>query len=281
MTAVANILQEVAGNHAVAMWGRSDEGFATDPALADRGLIFVMTRMQIQVTKYPHWGDVVEIETWFQESGKIGAQRDWVLRDAATGDILGRATSTWVMINMNTRRLSKLPDEIRRRCYYYQMDPPKDALPTEVTRRKIPDMKTGDTSGSESSSDSDSNDVAGSSIASGIAVTPGPNQVARRSDIDMNGHINNVVYMSWAIETVPDDIYTDAHLYQIEVDFKAECYAGDEVESLVCQAETPDVLLSNGAGVGALTYNHWLRRREGEKCTELVRARTTWRVGDA
>lgn len=47
--------QEVASNHAVAMWGRSDEGFATDPALADKGLIFVMTRLQIQMDEYPRW----------------------------------------------------------------------------------------------------------------------------------------------------------------------------------------------------------------------------------
>ena len=53
IVSVANILQETAGNHAVAMWGRSTEGFASDPAM--RGLIFVMTRMQIQMETYPRW----------------------------------------------------------------------------------------------------------------------------------------------------------------------------------------------------------------------------------
>jgi len=52
---MANLLQEVASNHAVAMWGRSPEGFATDPAMAKEGLIFVMTRMQIQMDRYPVW----------------------------------------------------------------------------------------------------------------------------------------------------------------------------------------------------------------------------------
>lgn len=50
---VANLLQEAASNHAVALWGRSDEGFANDPAMG--GLIFVMTRQQIQVERYPRW----------------------------------------------------------------------------------------------------------------------------------------------------------------------------------------------------------------------------------
>lgn len=53
MISVAGLLQEAASNHAVAMWGRATEGFASDPAM--KGLIFVMTRMQIQMETYPRW----------------------------------------------------------------------------------------------------------------------------------------------------------------------------------------------------------------------------------
>lgn len=42
----------------------------------------------------------------------------------------------------------------------------------------------------------------------------GPVQVARRSDMDMNGHINNVTYLAWALETVPTDIYLNYVLIQ-------------------------------------------------------------------
>lgn len=45
-------------------------------------------------------GDIIEIKTWFQEDGKLAAQRDWVVTCQATGETIGRATSTWVMINM-------------------------------------------------------------------------------------------------------------------------------------------------------------------------------------
>lgn len=55
MSTICNLLQEVASNHAVSMWGRTQAGFATDPALADQGLIFVMTRLQIQMDSYPRW----------------------------------------------------------------------------------------------------------------------------------------------------------------------------------------------------------------------------------
>ena len=43
----------------------------------------------------------------------------------------------------------------------------------------------------------------------------GPMQVARRSDVDMNGHINNVTYIAWALETVPRDVYYNYELQQV------------------------------------------------------------------
>lgn len=48
-------MQEVAGNHGVAMWGRSEMGFATDPIMVEHNLIFVVTRMQIRMDAYPQW----------------------------------------------------------------------------------------------------------------------------------------------------------------------------------------------------------------------------------
>ncbi len=50
--------------------------------------------------------------------------------------------------------------------------------------------------------------------ACGGAQLEGPVQVARRSDMDMNGHINNVTYLNWALETVPADVYLNFSLQQ-------------------------------------------------------------------
>lgn len=36
--------------------------------------------------------DVVEIETWCQGDGRIGTRRDWIVKDYATGRVIGRAT---------------------------------------------------------------------------------------------------------------------------------------------------------------------------------------------
>ena len=36
--------------------------------------------------------DVVEVETWCQSDGRIGTRRDWILKDYANGEVIGRAT---------------------------------------------------------------------------------------------------------------------------------------------------------------------------------------------
>lgn len=120
---MANLLQEVAGNHAVALWGRTDAGYATDPIMVERHLIFAATRIQIRMNKYPKWGDLVQIETWFQEEGRIAACRNWIIRNVSTNEEIGRATSTWVMLNTLTRRLAKMPEEMRAKMQYLAPHP--------------------------------------------------------------------------------------------------------------------------------------------------------------
>ncbi len=53
LTLAVSRLQELAGNHAVGMWGRAEKGFASLPQSPN--IIFVMTRLQIRMFQYPKW----------------------------------------------------------------------------------------------------------------------------------------------------------------------------------------------------------------------------------
>lgn len=35
---------------------------------------------------------MVEVETWYESEGSIWTRRDWILKDYATGEVIGRAT---------------------------------------------------------------------------------------------------------------------------------------------------------------------------------------------
>ncbi|KAA6418468.1 MAG: acyl-ACP, partial [Trebouxia sp. A1-2] len=247
ISTIANLLQEVAGNHGVALWGRTEEGFATDPVMVAMHLIFAATRIQIEMTKYPKWGDVVRIETYFSADGRIAARREWFIKDALTGELLGRATSTWVMINLQTRKVAKIPEAMRQKLARFAPNPLRDAFDKSEHKLKLPNLEL-------------------------PAEIEGPVQVARRSDVDMNGHINNVTYLAWALETVPREVYYNYELEQMEIDYKAECHSGDAIECLGSSIKED----TNGTGIRR--YIHMLQRCDDGLCRELVRARTTWRL---
>eukprot|EP00775_Hariotina_reticulata_P013322 gene13322-13451_t len=93
--------------------------------------------------------------------------------------------------------------------------------------------------------------------------------MGRRSDMDPNGHINNVAYLAWALEVIPEQVFQEYQLCEVEMDFKAECTAGDQIECF----GMPLTDCSNGNGKQQ-QFLHLLRK--GGSDVEVWRARTTW-----
>ena len=53
--------------------------------------------------------------------------------------------------------------------------------------------------------------------------------IVRRRETDTNGHTNNARYVEWAVDDVPDDVYTNYKADEIRVLYRKECRAGEEV----------------------------------------------------
>jgi acyl-ACP thioesterase len=171
-------------------------GVATDQ-LIDQGMAWVLGRLRVRVDRYPDWREEVEIETWPSAADRMTAQRDFLLRDDA-GRQIGVATTTWLIIDVQRRRPVRMPefvDALPRPDYHPALEhrPPPPEAPAE--------------------------------IAGSIPFT------VRISDLDMNRHVNNVRFIEWALEAVPQDIRGDCTLRQIDVQFRAESVYGDEVLS--------------------------------------------------
>ncbi|XP_010926746.1 oleoyl-acyl carrier protein thioesterase, chloroplastic [Elaeis guineensis] len=253
---IANLLQEVGGNHALSV-GFSTDGFATTPTMRKLRLIWVTSRMHIEIYKYPAWGDVVEIETWCQGEGRIGTRRDWIIKDLATGEVIGRATSKWVMMNQDTRKLQRVSDEVREEYLVFCPRTPRLAFPEEDNGsvKKIPKLEEpADYSRSE--------------------------LVPRRADLDMNQHVNNVTYIGWVLESMPQEIIDTHELQTITLDYRRECQHNDMVDSLT-SLELADDYSTNGSAIGKQhkkehhRFLHFLRL--SSTGLEINRGRTEWR----
>ncbi|XP_061351415.1 palmitoyl-acyl carrier protein thioesterase, chloroplastic-like [Gastrolobium bilobum] len=275
LESILNLLQETALNH-VWMSGLLGDGFGATHGMMRNDLIWVVSRMQVLIDYYPIWGEIVEIDTWVGASGKNGMRRDWLIRSQATGQIFARATSTWVMMNCKSRRLSKMPEEVRDELTPWFIE--KQAI-KEDAHEKIVKL---DKEAKYLNSD----------------LKP------KRSDLDMNQHVNNVKYVRWMLENIPDQFLEGFQLSGITLEYRRECGSSDIVQSL-CEPEEDEILhgvveqdyctsLLNGLslaspdiinGGGVLTcleqrpirYTHLLQIKGEKQNDEIVRGRTTWK----
>ncbi|MCL7030240.1 hypothetical protein MKW94_027688 [Papaver nudicaule] len=256
---MANLLQEVACNHAQSV-GFSTDGFATTPTMRKMNLIWVTSQMHIEIYKYPAWGDVVEIETWCQSEGRIGTRRDWILKDFATGVVIGRATSKWVMMNLETRKLQKVNDDVRDEYLVFCPRTPRLAFPEENRVKRVPKLED-------------------PAVYSKLGMVP------RRADLDMNQHVNNVTYIGWVLESIPQEIIDTHELQKITLGYRQECQHDNTVDSLTSPEMTEEdvdkLQQTNGSVTGrshetdTCQFLHILRL-SGEG-PELNRGRTEWR----
>uniref|UniRef100_K9JH59 Acyl-[acyl-carrier-protein] hydrolase n=1 Tax=Cuphea lanceolata TaxID=3930 RepID=K9JH59_CUPLA len=236
-----NIFQETSLNHCKSL-GLLNDGFGRTPEMCKRDLIWVVTKMQIEVNRYPTWGDTIEVTTWVSESGKNGMSRDWLISDCHSGEILIRATSVWAMMNQKTRRLSKIPDEVRQEIVPYFVD----SAPVIEDDRKLHklDVKTGD------------------SIRNGL--TP------RWNDFDVNQHVNNVKYIAWLLKSVPTEVFETQELCGLTLEYRRECRRDSVLESVTAMDPSKE-------GDRSL-YQHLLRLENG---ADIALGRTEWRPKNA
>lgn len=186
--AICNYLQEVAGNHATEL------GVAVDH-LFKKNMTWVLSRLHIQVFRFPFWREEIKIETWPSGRQRKFATRDFLIFDQKH-NILVKATSSWMIIDLKTQKPIVMPefmDEIRLPDRQRAINDsfPKMTLPKNPNLEQKFDVRLG--------------------------------------DLDINQHVNNVKYIEWALESVPLDIWKAKILASLEISFRAETKHGERI----------------------------------------------------
>ncbi|KAG9133089.1 hypothetical protein Leryth_018655 [Lithospermum erythrorhizon] len=119
----------------------------------------------------------------------------------------------------------------------------------------------------------------------------------------MNHHVNNVKYVKWMVETIPDQFLENHQLSSIILEYRRECGSADLVQSL-CEPNKgvqeieyqPGTNLSsplNGFSLvpgapkshgslellhpGPVSHTHLLKIKGQTKNEEIVRGKTSWK----
>lgn len=191
--ALCYLLQEVAGNNALQL----DFDISQ---LQEQNLTWMLHRLHLQMDRLPAWRDRITIRTWPSGGDRLRAYRDFSIRDDNEHEI-GRCVSYWLMLNLDTRRPVRIPPAIQ------QMGGGDDEHLLPLQKQRL-------------AAEAESDDG---------AVT----FRVRRSDLDMNRHVNNVKYIEWALARLPED----KEVCEIDIEFRAECTEGQSIRSVVRSGE--------------------------------------------
>jgi len=157
--------------------------------------LWVLVRMRVDIERYPAWGDRITVETWPEKPHKFEFMRNFLARDN-TGHILAKAVSTWVVIDIDTRKLK-------------MVEPLYSTYPLSNRERPI-DCKLGRFQPKGSLE----------------AVYKRP---IGYSDIDINEHLNNSKYIDFIMDCFSLEYHKNFIIESIEINYKNEAFAGDTI----------------------------------------------------
>jgi medium-chain acyl-[acyl-carrier-protein] hydrolase len=204
-------------------------GFSVNNLLA-RGITWVMSRSHVRFLRDPGVGEKLRVRTWPSGRRGLHAMREFEVFDDSS-QMVAVGTSSWVIVDIESKR----PVRIEKVIPTY---PP-------TARRALDD-----------------------GFAALPVLTGADHELpfrVRLGDLDINQHVNNVVYAGWALEALPEQWQQCHRPAAIEIAYRSEAFSGDRVVSRA-QAFT--------AGDASGFLHQLVSEADGR---ELTRLRTLWR----
>jgi medium-chain acyl-[acyl-carrier-protein] hydrolase len=169
-------------------------GFGYDD-MRSRKQFWVLSRAALIIDAAVGFGEEIIVETWPKAVEKLFALRDFMFYDAAK-KVIGRATTAWLMMNADTLRPVS-PETIRHGVTFLDKPPAIVEVPG-----KLPVF---------------------SELTYAFEKRIGYN------DIDINNHVNNVRYLEFALDCLPEEIWRNKSLSSLRINFQKEMKYGDTI----------------------------------------------------
>ncbi|MGD0340405.1 MAG: acyl-ACP thioesterase domain-containing protein [Bacteroidales bacterium] len=220
-----NYMQDIASDHAVML------GFGRDD-LMKKNHFWVLSRMYAEITRWPSWGDKIVIRTWPNGTDKLFAMRNYEIK-FPDGRMIASAVSSWLIIDRTTKKIQR-PDWLLTQY--------NDSNLIITTSARNPEKLH-------------------ESAESGNASAPFRVKV---SDLDVNLHTNNAIYIKWAYDTYDLNFTMNRLPCSAEINYLAESIFDDEI-----------IIRSSIDEGDKNIVNHSVVRISDNR--ELCRMRLTWK----
>ena len=161
--------------------------------LSKRGLMWVIIRMQMKIERLPRLDEEFTISTHPGKDNGFLFFRHFKIYDK-NNKLIATSSSSWVVLNYETRKIVLKPFDKK--------------IPEETSKEDLLDPEK----------------VVGE--ASLLADT----RIARYSEVDMNGHINNTRYVDYIQDAKGTAFFKENRISSILINFDKEIKEGDVVK---------------------------------------------------
>lgn len=185
-----NYAQEQANCHASIL------GFGYDDMVTTK-TAWVLSRMHIKFLRHPEWRETVNMKTWHKGPQGLFYIRDFKMTDEKDEAVLAVATTSWLVVDMDTHRI------VREAVFDEDSACKDDAISPACDKIRIP---------------------------AGTVLDYSASHTVSYSDLDLNGHANNAMYILWSMDVLGCDITLNHPLKELKINFNHEIRAGETVD---------------------------------------------------
>lgn len=162
-------------------------------------LSWILLGWKVHIIERPAYGHPIHFKTWARHTEKFYTYRDFEAYDY-TGKLIAVATSKWVLVNIDTGKITRLTDDLVNRY-----DPEMKTVFSEIEMKKL-------------------KEPASYSYTYLYKVL--------RMNIDINKHMHNLYYLDVAYEALPEEVYDTNDFMNFEIMYKHEVKLGETLKCL-------------------------------------------------
>jgi len=181
-------------------------------AMAQTNQVWLLSRMSVQVDRRPRFGETVTVRTWPRGAEKLFTRRDYDILDD-NGQAAVRASSSWLIVDIIKRR------PLRPQSLLENMPRNEglDALP-----------------------------VAAAAVEETTTLQKCREHPALYTDVDANGHVNNISYIRWIEDAINPELLEQAKQMRLDINYLNEILRNEitgiwvaPIETMPTTGETP------------------------------------------
>lgn len=152
---------------------------------------------KVQFISRPKYGETITIKTWARNYTKLFCYRDFEIYNS-NGDLIAIASSKWVLIDIEKHKIARLEEDVMK---LYSPEEKSVFNTAEIEKISEPENY--------------SNTI---------------NYVIRKSDIDVNNHVNNLCYVDIALEAFPGNTNEFNSCTEFEIMYKHQIRIEDMIK---------------------------------------------------